>query len=78
MEINFDDFSALLADLIYYWIGMRPSVSLSVCLSVTFFIPGIYAYGVGFWAPIRFRVPSVKFGPLGTKYLAENGVPRTF
>ena len=42
------------------------------------FMPGVYPYGVSFFTPIRFRVPSLIFGPLVTKYLAENGVSGTF
>ena len=42
------------------------------------FIPGIYPCGVSFFNSIHFRVPSLIFGPLVTKYLAENGVSRTF
>ena len=39
------------------------------------FIPGIYPYGVSLLTPIYFRVPSLIFGPLVAKYLAENGIP---
>ena len=42
------------------------------------FIPGIYPYGVSFLTPIHFRVPSLIFVLLVAKYLAENGVSRTF
>ena len=35
------------------------------------FIPGIYPYGVSLLTPIHFRVPSLIFGPLVAKYLAE-------
>ena len=38
------------------------------------FIPGIYPYGVSLLKPVHFRVPSLIFGPLVAKYLAENGV----
>ena len=41
------------------------------------FIPGIYPYGVSFLTPIHFRISSLIFGPLVTKYLAENGVSAT-
>ena len=34
--------------------------------------------GCEFLAPIHFRVPSLIFGPLVAKYLAENGVSGTF
>ena len=42
------------------------------------FIPGIYPYGVSFLTHLHFRVPSLIFGPLVAKYLAENGVSGTF
>ena len=42
------------------------------------FIPGIYPYGVSLLTTIHFHVPSLIFGPLVAKYLAENGVPGTF
>ena len=42
------------------------------------FIPGIYPHGVSFLTPIHFRVPSLIFGLLVAKYLAENGVSGTF
>ena len=41
-------------------------------------IPGIYPYGASLLTPIHFRVPSLIFGPLVSKYLAENGVSGTF
>ena len=42
------------------------------------FIPGIYPYGVSLLTPIHFGVPSLIFGLLVTKYLAENGVSGTY
>ena len=42
------------------------------------FLPGIYPYGVSLLTPIHFPVPSLIFGPLVAKYLAENGVSGTF
>ena len=42
------------------------------------FIPGIYPYGVNLLSLIHFWVPSPIFGPLVAKYLAENGVSKTF
>ena len=42
------------------------------------FIPGIYLCGVSLLTPVHFRVPSLIFGPLVAKYLAKNGVSRTF
>ena len=72
-----------------YWI--HPDVCLSLRLKTTrfpelfektigsiHFIPVIYHYGVSLLTPIHFRVPSLIFGPLVAKYLAENGVSRTF
>ena len=41
-------------------------------------IPGIYPYGVNLLNPIHFRVPSLIFGLLVAKYLAENGVSVIF
>ena len=41
------------------------------------FIPAIYPYGVSLLTPIHFRVPSLIFGPLVAKYVAENGVSGT-
>ena len=38
------------------------------------FIPGIYPYGVSLLTPIHSCLPSLIFGPLVAKYLAENGV----
>ena len=43
-----------------------------------YFIPGIYSYGVSFFTPVHFRVPSLIFGPLVAKCLAENGVSGIF
>ena len=37
------------------------------------FIRGIYPYGVSLLTPIHFYDPSLIFGPLVAKYLAENG-----
>ena len=42
------------------------------------FIPGIYPYVVSLLTLIHFRVPSLIFGPLVAKYLAENRVSGTF
>ena len=42
------------------------------------FIPGIYPYEVSLLTPVYFRVPSLIFGSLVVKYLAKNGVSRTF
>ena len=42
------------------------------------YIPGMYPYGVSLLTPIHFCVPSLIFGPLVAKYLAENGVSKTF
>ena len=67
-----------------------PSVRPSVCrqgfrnflkkktIGSVHFIPGIYPYRVSLLTPIHFRLPSLIFGPLVAKYLAENGVSGTF
>ena len=41
-------------------------------------IPNIYPYEVSHLTPFHFRVPSLIFGPMVAKYLAENGVSGTF
>ena len=41
-------------------------------------ICGIYPYGVSLLTPIHFRVPSLIFGPLVAKYLAENEISGFF
>ena len=41
-------------------------------------IPGICPYGASRLIPIHFRVPSLIFGPLVGKYVAENGVTGFF
>ena len=41
------------------------------------FIPGIYPRGGSLLTPIHIRVPSLIFGPLVAKSLAENGVSGT-
>ena len=38
------------------------------------FIPGIYPYGMSLLTPIQFGVPSLIFGLLVAKHLAEKGV----
>ena len=69
--------------------SVRPSVRPSVCrqgfrnflkktIGSIHFIPGFYPSGVSLLTPIHFRVPSLIFGPLVAKYLAENGVSGTF
>ena len=69
-------------------LSVRPPVRPSVCrqgfrnflkktIGSIHFIPGIYPYGVSL-DPYTFRVPSLIFGPLVAKYLAENGVSGTF
>ena len=42
------------------------------------FIPGIYPYRMSLLTPLHFCVPSLVFGPVVAKYLAENGVSRIF
>ena len=66
------------------------AVSLAVRLKIRFpglfeknfgsihFIPGIYPYWVSLLTPIHFHDPSIIFGPLVAKYLAENGVYGNF
>ena len=44
----------------------------------SFSLPGIYPHGMSLLTPIHFLVPSLIFGPLVAKYLAENGVSGTF
>ena len=70
-----------------YWIhpDVCPSIHLSrfpelfeKTIGSIHFIYGIYPYGVSLFTPIHFRVPSLIFGPLVAKYLAENGVSGTF
>ena len=66
-----------------YWIhpDVCPSISgtfWKITIGSIHFIPGIYPYGVSQLTPIHFRVPTLIFGPLVAKYLAENGVSGTF
>ena len=42
------------------------------------FIPGMYPYWASLLTPLHFRIPSLIFGHLVAKYLAENGVSGTF
>ena len=42
------------------------------------FISGICPYGMSLLSPIHFRVPSLIFGPLVAKYLAENAISGGF
>ena len=42
------------------------------------FIPGIYPHGGSVLTSIHVRVPSLIFGPLVAKYLAENVVSGNF
>ena len=69
--------------------SVHPSVPPSVCrqgfqnffektIRSIYFIPGIYPYGASLLTPILFRAPSLIFGPLVAKYLAENRVSGTF
>ena len=68
--------------------SVRPSVRPSVDkVSEIFFknhwlnsfhIWHLYPYVVSFLIPIHFCVPGLIFAPLVAKYLAENGVSRTF
>ena len=67
-------------------LSVRPSVPLYTSFPELFeknigsiyFTPGNYPYGVSLLTPIHFRVPSLIFGPLVAKHLAQNGVSGTF
>ena len=67
-------------------LSVRPSVRLYTRftellkknIGLIHFIPGIYPFGVSLLTPIHFRVPSLIFGSLVAKYLAEKGVSGTF
>ena len=69
-------FSALLWPNI--WPKMRFPELFEKTVGSIHFIPGIYPYGVSLLTTIHFCVPSLIFGPLVVKYLAENGVSGTF
>ena len=69
-------FSALLWPNI--WPKMRFPELFEKTIGSINFIPSIYPYGVSLLTTIHFCVPSLLFGPLVVKYLAENGVAGTF
>ena len=69
-----------------YWI--HPDVCPSVCRRVSgtfwknYWLNSFHTWHLHLWVslltPIHFRVPSLIFGPLVAKYLAENGISGTF
>ena len=75
-------FVFLASFLALWWSNIRPKMGFSELSEKTIgpinFISGIYPYGISLLTPIYFFVPSVIFGPLVAKYLAENGVSGTF
>ena len=75
-------FVFLASFLALWWPNIWPKMGFPELFEKTVgsvhFIPGIYPYGVIFLTPIHFRVPSLIFGPLVAKYLAENGISGTF
>ena len=68
--------------LALWWPNIWPKMGFPELFEITIgpihFIHGIYPYGLSLLTPIHFHVPSLIFGPLGAKYLAENGVSGTF
>ena len=68
--------------LALWWPNIWPKMGFQELFEKTIgsihFIPGIYLYGMSLLTSIHFRVPSLIFGPLVAKYLAENGVSGTF
>ena len=75
-------FVFLASFLALWWPNIWPKMGFAELFEKTIgpihFIPGIYRYGVSLLTPIHFRLPSLIFGPLVAKYLAENWVCRTF
>ena len=75
-------FMFLASYLALWWPNIWPKIGFPELFEKTtspiHFIPSIYPYGVSLFTPIHFRVPSLIFGPLVTKYLAKNGVSGTF
>ena len=75
-------FVFLASFLALWWPNIWPKMGFPELFEKTIgpihFIPGIYHSGVSLLTPIYFRVPSLIFGPLVAKCLAENGVSRTF
>ena len=66
----------------HWWPNIWPKMGFPELFEKTIdsiqFIPWIHPYGVSFFTSIHFRVPSLIFGPLMAKYLAEYGVSGTF
>ena len=60
------------------WLKMGFPERFEKTIGSIHFIPGIYPYGVSLFTRIHFGVPSLIFGPLVAKYLAESGVFWTF
>ena len=56
------------------WPKMRFPEFFEKTIDSIHFIPGIYPFGASLLTPIYFRAPSLIFGPLVDKYLAENRV----
>ena len=75
-------FLFLVSFLALWWPNIWPKMGVPELFEKTIgpihFIPGMYPYGVNLLTPIHFYVPSVIFGPLVAKYLAENGFPEFF
>ena len=75
-------FVFLASFLALWWPNIWPKMGFPELFGKTIgpihFIPGIYPYGVSLLTPIYFYVPSLIFGPLVAKYLAEYGVSGTF
>ena len=75
-------FVSLASFLALWWPNIWPKMGFPELFEKTIgsihFIRGIYPYVVSLLTPIHFRVPSLIFGPLVAKYLAENGVSGTF
>ena len=71
-------FVFLASFLALWWPNIWPKMGFPELFEKTVgpihFIPGIYPYVVSLLTSIHFRVPSLIFGPLVAKYLAENGV----
>ena len=75
-------FVFLASFLALWWPNIWPKMGFPEFFEKTIgpihYISGIYPYWVSLLTPIHFRVPSLIFGPLVAKYLAGNGVSRTF
>ena len=65
-----------------WWPNIWPKMGFPELFEKTigsiYVIPGIYPYRVSLLTPIHFRVPSLIFGPLVAKYLAEDEISGTF